>query len=83
MMARQVAKQFYRLREVHSLVYGRGAGGRNSGENGRKLTASTRVGSGSRLRIIWLKLDPARGFLSYLQHCWTEHRDKTLWALWN
>jgi len=49
MMARQVARQFYRLREVHSLVYGRGAGGRNSDENGRKLTASTRTGSESRL----------------------------------
>ncbi|SCX50151.1 hypothetical protein SAMN05720354_10948 [Nitrosospira sp. Nsp1] len=45
MMARQVARQFCRLREVHSLVYGR----RASGENGRKLTASTRVGSQSRL----------------------------------
>ena len=45
MMARQVARQFCRLREVHSLVYGRRAGG----ENGRKLTASTRVGSQSRL----------------------------------
>ena len=44
-MARQVARQFCRLREVHSLVYGR----RASGENGRKLTASTRVGSESRL----------------------------------
>ncbi len=45
MMARQVARQFCRLGEVHSLVYGR----RASGENGRKLTASTRVGSESRL----------------------------------
>ena len=45
MMAKQVARQFCRLREVHSLVYGR----RASGENGRKLTASTRVGSQSRL----------------------------------
>ena len=45
MMARQVARQFCRLGEVHSLVYGR----RASGENGRKLTASTRVGSKSRL----------------------------------
>jgi hypothetical protein len=45
MMARQVARQFCRLREVHSLVYGR----RASGETGRKLTASTRVGSQSRL----------------------------------
>jgi hypothetical protein len=45
MMARQVARQFCGLREVHSLVYGR----RASGENGRKLTASTRVGSQSRL----------------------------------
>ncbi|PTR10645.1 hypothetical protein C8R32_101175 [Nitrosospira sp. Nsp5] len=40
-MARQVARQFCRLREVHSLVYGR----QTSGENDRKLTASTRVGS--------------------------------------
>ena len=40
-----MAKQFCRLGEVHSLVYGR----RASGENGRKLTASTRVGSESRL----------------------------------
>ncbi len=48
-MARQVARQFCRLREVHSLVYGRRAGSKNSGENGRKLTASTRVGSQSRL----------------------------------
>jgi hypothetical protein len=38
MMTRQVARQFCRLGEVHSLVYGR----RASGENGRKLTASTR-----------------------------------------
>ncbi len=45
MMARQVARQFCRLREVHSLVYGR----RASGESGRKLTADTRVGSESRL----------------------------------
>ena len=45
MMARQVAKQFCRLREVHSLVYGR----RASGKNGRKLAASTRVGLKSRL----------------------------------
>ena len=44
-MARQVARQFCRLGEVHSLVYGR----RASGGNGRKLTASTRVGSESRL----------------------------------
>ena len=45
MMARQVAKQFFRLGEVHSLVYGR----RTSSKNGGKLTASTRVGSESRL----------------------------------
>ena len=45
MMVRQVARQFCRLGEVHSLVYGR----RASGENGRKLTASTRVGPESRL----------------------------------
>ncbi len=40
MMARQFARQFCRLGEVHSLIYGR----RASGENGRKLTASTCVG---------------------------------------
>ena len=45
MMARQVARQFCRLGEVHSLIYGR----RASDENGRKLTASTRVGLESRL----------------------------------
>ena len=45
MMVRQVARQYCRLREVYSLVYGR----RASGENGRKLTASTRVGSQNRL----------------------------------
>jgi hypothetical protein len=45
MMTRQVARQFCRLGEVHSLIYGR----RASGENGRKLTASTPVGSKSRL----------------------------------
>ena len=49
MMVRQVARQFCRLGEVHSLVYGRRAGGKNCGENGRKLTASTRVDSESRL----------------------------------
>jgi len=61
-MARQVARQFCRLGEVHSLVYGR----RASGENGRKLAASTRhsslvVGSKSRLMdylslILYLKM---------------------------
>ena len=35
MMARQVARRFCRLREVHSLVYERRAGSKN----GRKLTA--------------------------------------------
>ena len=45
MMVRQVARQFCRLREDHSVVYGR----RASGENGHKLTASARVGSESRL----------------------------------
>ena len=45
MMTRQVARQFCWLGEVDSLVYGR----RASGENSRKLTASTRVGSKSRL----------------------------------
>ncbi len=49
MMVRQVARQFCWLGEVHSLVYGRRASGKNGGENGRKLTASTRVGSESRL----------------------------------
>ena len=44
-MVQQVARQFCRLGEVHSLVYGH----RASGENGHKLTASTRVGSESRL----------------------------------
>ena len=45
MMAKQAARQFYRLGEVHSLVYGR----RARGENGRKLTASTWGGSQSHL----------------------------------
>ncbi len=45
MMTRQFARQFCRSGEVHSLIYGR----RASSENGRKLTASTRVGSESRL----------------------------------
>ncbi len=45
MMARQVARQFCRLGEVHSMVYRR----RASDENGRNPTASTRVGSESRL----------------------------------
>ena len=45
MMVKQVARQFCRLGEDHSLVYGR----RASGKNGHKLTASTRVGSESRL----------------------------------
>ncbi len=45
MMARQVARQFCRLGEVHSLIYGR----RASGQNGRKPTANTCVGSESRL----------------------------------
>ncbi|MEO6431666.1 MAG: hypothetical protein ABIO50_07920 [Nitrosospira sp.] len=49
MMARQFARQFCRLREVLSLVYGRRADSKNSGKNGRNLTASTRVGSQSRL----------------------------------
>jgi hypothetical protein len=53
MMARQVVRQFCRLGEVHSLVYGR----RASGENGRKMTASTRVGLESRLTDIWVKYD--------------------------
>jgi hypothetical protein len=45
MMVRQVARQFYRLEKVQSLVYRC----RASGENGRKLTVGTRVGSESRL----------------------------------
>lgn len=45
MTARQVARQFCRLGEIHSLVYGR----RENGGNGRKLTAGTRVGSEGRL----------------------------------
>ncbi|MEO6430653.1 MAG: hypothetical protein ABIO50_02725 [Nitrosospira sp.] len=49
MMARRVARRFCRLREVHSLVYGRRAGSKNGGENGRKPTVGTRVGSQSRL----------------------------------
>ncbi|BCT68052.1 hypothetical protein NNRS527_01644 [Nitrosospira sp. NRS527] len=49
MMARRVARQFCRLGEIHILVYGRRSGSKNGGENGRKLTASTRVGSQSRL----------------------------------
>ena len=58
MMVRQVARQFCRLGEVHSLVYGRRAGGKN----GRKLTASTRVGSESRLMdYLGLSLNPVVG----------------------
>ena len=49
MMVWQVARQFCWLGEVHSLVYGRRASGKNGGENGRKLTTSTRVGSEIRL----------------------------------
>ncbi|BCT67732.1 hypothetical protein NNRS527_01320 [Nitrosospira sp. NRS527] len=49
MMTRQIARQYCRLREIHSLVYERRAGSKNGGENGRKLTASTRVGLQSRL----------------------------------
>ena len=45
MMVRQVARHFYRLREVHRLDYGR----RAIEENGRKLTASNRSGQNSRL----------------------------------
>jgi hypothetical protein len=45
MMARRVARQFCWLGEVHCLVDGR----RASGKNGRKLAASTRVGLKSRL----------------------------------
>lgn len=45
MMVRQAARQFYRLGEDHNLVYGRQA----NGENGHKLTVSTRIGSESRL----------------------------------
>ena len=49
MMVRQVTRQFLWLEEIHSLVYGRRASGKNGGENGRNLTVSTRVGSQSRL----------------------------------
>ena len=63
MMARQVARQFCRLREVHSWVYGRRAGGKNGGENGRKLTVSTRVGSQSRL------IGLSGFFLTYFRRC--------------
>ncbi|SCY67134.1 hypothetical protein SAMN05216420_11258 [Nitrosospira sp. Nl5] len=45
MMARQIARQFCRLGEDHSLVYRR----RASGENSRKQTISTRIGTQSRL----------------------------------
>lgn len=45
MMMRQVTKRFCRLKEIHSLVYGR----RTRAKNGGKLTAGTRVGSKSRL----------------------------------
>lgn len=45
MMVRQLARQFCRLGEDHSLVYGPQA----NGENGHKLTVSTRIGSESRL----------------------------------
>ncbi|MEO8767295.1 MAG: hypothetical protein ABI363_02975 [Nitrosospira sp.] len=44
-VARQIAKPFFRLGEVHGLAYGRQV----SGKNGRKLPASTRAGSRSRL----------------------------------
>ncbi|MEO6431167.1 MAG: hypothetical protein ABIO50_05350 [Nitrosospira sp.] len=40
MMARQVARQFCRLREIHSLVYGHRTGSKNGGDNGRKLNAN-------------------------------------------
>ncbi|MEO7559980.1 MAG: hypothetical protein ABIT23_06985 [Nitrosospira sp.] len=49
MMVRQVARQFCRLGEVHSLVYGRRTSGKNGDENGHKLATSTRVGLESRL----------------------------------
>jgi hypothetical protein len=45
MMARQVARQFCCLGEVHRPAYGRLAGGKN----GRKLIADTRVGAERRL----------------------------------
>ena len=48
MMVRQVARRFCRLGEVHSLVYEHHTSGKNGGENGRKLTDSTRVASESR-----------------------------------
>ena len=40
-VARQFCRQFCRLKEVHSLIYGR----RASGENGRKLTALVSCGA--------------------------------------
>lgn len=49
MMAGQIARQFWRLGKIHSLVYGCRAGGKNGSENRRKLTATTRVDSESRL----------------------------------
>ncbi len=45
MMVRQFARQFCRLGEVHSMVYGR----RAIDENDRKLTASARAGLIGRL----------------------------------
>jgi len=45
MMAWQVTRQFCRLREVHSLIYGR----RAIGKNDRKLAANTRAGLKGRL----------------------------------
>ncbi|WP_156304336.1 hypothetical protein [Nitrosospira briensis] len=49
MMARQVARQFCRLGEVHSLGYMDAAQVAKMAAKGRKLTASTWVGSQSRL----------------------------------
>jgi hypothetical protein len=45
MMVRQFARQFCRLEEVHSMVYGR----RAIDENDRKLTANARAGLIGRL----------------------------------
>ncbi len=44
MKARQIARQFCGLGEVHSLIYGR----RASCVNDRKLTASTHAGAARR-----------------------------------
>ena len=91
MMARQVARQFCWLGEVHSLVYGR----RASGENGRKLTASTRVGSESRLmgylgfkphmhRLVAMasSLSPQAYFNSSHAHCQNDGRSRDSYSFY-